>query len=68
MVTSRGQLAAKGLDVVLASRQLGHANPNVTLEACAHLCARADHAASARDALEESYAGMAVTSQMATSR
>ena len=49
MVTSRGQLAAKGLDVVLASRQLGHANPNVTLEACAHLCARAHHAASVRD-------------------
>jgi len=46
--------------VVLASRQLGHANTDVTL------CACADHAASARDALEESYAGMAVTSQIAT--
>jgi hypothetical protein len=38
------------------SRQLGHANPTITLSTYAHLFERADHAAAAREALEASYA------------
>jgi integrase len=49
-------LIAKGLNVVFVSRQLGHANPTVTLSTYAHLFERADHAAAARNALEASYA------------
>jgi integrase len=49
-------LIAKGLNVVFVSRQLGHANPSITLEVYAHLFERADHANAARDALEASYA------------
>jgi len=49
-------LIANGLNVVFVSRQLGHANPSITLEVYAHLYARADHAASASAALEASYA------------
>jgi hypothetical protein len=49
-------LIAKGLNVVYVSRQLGHANPSITLEVYAHLFARADHAETARDALEASHA------------
>ncbi len=48
-------LIASGLDVVFVSRQLGHANPTVTLSTYAHLFQKADHAAKARDALEASY-------------
>ena len=53
-------LIAKGLNVVFVSRQLGHANPNVTLSTYAHLFERADHAAAAREALEASYEAMTV--------
>src|SRR5207244_13529157 len=49
-------LIANGLNVVYVSRQLGHANPSITLEVYAHLFARADHAAAARGALDASYA------------
>jgi integrase len=42
--------------VFLVSRQLGHANPTITLGVYAHLFERADHAAAARDALQASYA------------
>ena len=49
-------LIANGLNVVYVSRQLGHANPSITLEVYAHLFDRADHAATARDALDSSYA------------
>jgi integrase len=49
-------LIAKGLNVVFVSRQLGHANPSITLQVYAHLFERADHANAARDALEASYA------------
>jgi integrase len=45
-------LIAGGLDVVFVSRQLGHANPTVTLSTYAHLFARADHAEAARSALD----------------
>jgi hypothetical protein len=41
---------------VFVSRQLGHANATVTLSTYAHLFQQADHAATARDALETSYA------------
>jgi integrase len=51
-------LIANGLNVVYVSRQLGHANPSITLEVYAHLFERADHAATARDALDSSYAAM----------
>jgi integrase len=44
------------LNVVFVSRQLGHANPNVTLEVYAHLFEHADHAQAAVEALEASYA------------
>jgi integrase len=49
-------LIANGLNVVYVSRQLGHANPSITLEVYAHLFERADHATAAREALEASYA------------
>ena len=48
-------LIANGLNVVYVSRQLGHANPTITLGVYAHLFERADHAAAARDALEAGY-------------
>jgi len=51
-------LIANGLNVVYVSRQLGHANPNVTLEVYAHLFEHADHAVTARDAIEASYAAL----------
>jgi integrase len=51
-------LIAKGLNVVFVSRQLGHANPAITLKIYAHLFAQADHAETARAALEASYAAI----------
>ena len=41
------------------SRQLGHANPSITLDVYAHLFQRADHAQAATMALETSYTTMA---------
>ena len=52
-------LIARRLDVVFVSRQLGHANPSITLKVYAHLYARADHAETARDAIDASYTAMA---------
>jgi integrase len=52
-------LIARRLDVVFVRRQLGHANPSITLEVYAHLYERADHAETAPDAIEASYAAMA---------
>jgi hypothetical protein len=46
------------LNVVYVSRQLGHANPSITLGS-AHLFERADHAEAAREALETSYEAIA---------
>jgi integrase len=51
-------LISKGLNVVFVSRQLGHANPSITLQVYAHLFERADHATAARAALDASYATM----------
>ena len=45
-------LFSNGLNVVLVSRQRGHANPSITLEVYAHLFAQSDHAADARGALD----------------
>jgi integrase len=59
-------LIANGLNVVYGSRQLGHANPSITLRVYAHLYARADHADTAREALEVSYVGMLATSRSVT--
>jgi integrase len=53
-------LISQGLNVVFVSRQLGHANPNITLQVYAHLYARADHADTARAALEASHAELAI--------
>jgi integrase len=54
-------LIARGLNVVFVSRQLGHANPTVTLSTYAHLFERADHAEAAREALEASYEAIAAS-------
>jgi hypothetical protein len=43
--------------MVVVSRQLGHANANITL-GYAHLYARADHAATARAALDASHVAL----------
>jgi integrase len=51
-------LISQGLDVLFVSRQLGHANPNVTLKVYAHEFARREHGARARVALEAAYAEM----------
>lgn len=45
-------LISAGLNVVFVSRQLGHANAQITLRVYAHLFARADHAETARAAIE----------------
>lgn len=54
-------LIASGLNVVFVSRQLGHAKPTTTLAVYAHLFAQAEHANTARTALEASH--QAVTGQ-----
>ena len=51
-------LIPSGLDVVFVSRQLGHANPAITLKVYSHLFAARDHAATAREALDASYAAV----------
>jgi integrase len=51
-------LIGSGLDVVFVSRQLGHANPNVTLRVYAHVFSRREHADRARVALSITYAAV----------
>jgi integrase len=53
--TAASLLIAEGLDVVFVSRQLGHANPSITLSVYAHLFDRVRHAERTRDALEASF-------------
>jgi len=48
-------LIGHNLNPQFVSRQLGHANPNVTLSVYSHLFARREHAELARQALEASY-------------
>ena len=52
VVTPPSLQIANRRDVVFVSRQLGHANPNITLKIYAHLYAHAYHAATARAALD----------------
>ncbi len=52
-------LIAEGLDVVFVSRQLGHAKPTTTLATYAHLFERANHAGTARRAVENAYRAVA---------
>jgi len=47
-------MIAKGLNVVFVSRQLGHANPIVTLVTFAYRFGQADHAGRPRDPIESS--------------
>jgi integrase len=54
-------LISRGLNVVFVSRQLGHANPNITLQVYAHLFECANHDTAARDALEASHEAMMVS-------
>ena len=48
-------LIAEGANVVFVSRQLGHANPAITLSVYAHEFARAEHATRLVTALERGY-------------
>jgi hypothetical protein len=53
-------LIAAGADVVLVARQLGHANPAITLRVYAHLFDSEAQSARMRDALEARFGGNAV--------
>ena len=57
-------LISKRLDVVFVSRQLGHANANVTLSVYSHLFAQREHGEVARQALEASYTEMREVGQL----
>ncbi len=48
-------LVAQGADIVFVSRQMGHANPSITLSVYAHLFDGARHADRTRDALEAGF-------------
>ena len=48
-------LIAQGADIVFVSRQMGHANPAITLSVYAHLFDGARHADRTRDALEAGF-------------
>lgn len=56
-------LISQGLDVVWVGRQLGHANPSVTLRVYSHLFARREYAERARQALETAHAEMKAASR-----
>jgi integrase len=60
-------LIGSGLDDVYVSRQLGHANPSVTLGVYAHLFARREHAERAKAVLDASYGAMTSRSRSARS-
>jgi integrase len=49
-------LIARGLDVVFVSRQLGHADPSITLRVYAHLFDAEKHALTASDVLDAALA------------
>ena len=51
-------LIDQGHDVVFVSRQLGHANPSITLKVYAHLFDHERHAERARDRLQTDYADL----------
>jgi hypothetical protein len=50
-----GLLIAQGQDPVFVSRQLGHANPAITLRVYSHLFDAARHAERARQGLEDHF-------------
>ncbi len=52
------ELISRGQDELFVSRQLGHANPSITLKVYAHEFARREHGQRARAALETAYAEM----------
>ncbi len=54
-------LIAEGLNITYVSRQLGHADPSITLRVYAHLFDHAVHAERARAALEASFSGLLET-------
>jgi hypothetical protein len=51
-------LIDQGHNVVWIARQLGHANPSITLNVYAHLFAKAEHAERMRSRMEESFGSM----------
>jgi hypothetical protein len=53
-------LIEAGADVVFVARQLGHANPAITLRVYAHLFNQEAQATRMRDALEARFGGNAV--------
>jgi integrase len=55
-------LTVGGLDVVFVSRQLGHANPGITLQVYSHLFAARDHADTVRQVLDASHTALNGTS------
>lgn len=60
-------LIAQGHDVVFVSRQLGHANPAITLKVYAHLFDAARHADAARERLDDEYGAVLRQGVRATS-
>ncbi len=50
-------LIAEGLNVVVVSRQMGHASPDITLRVYAHVWDSAQHSSKASAALDAVYAG-----------
>lgn len=61
-------LIAEGANVVFVSRQLGDANPRITLGVYAHLFDAAEHGERAREALERSFGRVAAVGGAATER
>jgi integrase len=59
-------LIAAGLNVVFVSRQLGHANSSITLSVYAHLFAAAEHADTARTAIEANHRSLGVETAVET--
>jgi hypothetical protein len=55
-------LIGRNINPQFVSRQLGHANPSVTLGVYSHLFARREHGELARQTLDASYAAMTSTS------
>jgi hypothetical protein len=56
-------LIREGADVVFISRQLGHANPSITLRIHAHLFGADEQATRLRDALEKRFRGNSVVTK-----
>jgi hypothetical protein len=50
-------LIREGADVVFVSRQLGHANPSITLRIYAHLSGADEQATQLREALQKRFGG-----------